>query len=133
MWIEGAWGVNAGVEGTNGATRNVGVGIDSPGGMVDGVRGKVNDASSCGCLLLCPTQCHCQHIRCECRWCKGCGHKVCQHGLRGVWGANAGAESMNGTTCNVGMGIDGLVGAVDGVRGEVNNACMFWGNTSVGM
>ena len=34
---------------------------------------------------------------------------------------------MNGTTCDVGMGIDGLGGVVDRVRGEVNNAHMFWG------
>ena len=33
--------MNAGVEGTNGATCGASVGIDSPGGMVDGVRGEV--------------------------------------------------------------------------------------------
>ena len=45
-WSEGAWVVNAGVEGTNGATNGLSIGIDSLGGMVDGVGGEVNDASS---------------------------------------------------------------------------------------
>ena len=36
-----AWGANAGMEGTNGATCGVSVGIDSPGSTVDGVRGEV--------------------------------------------------------------------------------------------
>ena len=34
--------MNTGVEGTNGATRDAGMGIDSLGGAVDGARGKVN-------------------------------------------------------------------------------------------
>ena len=37
--------MNAGVEGTNGATCGPSVDIDGLGGMVDGVRGKVNGAS----------------------------------------------------------------------------------------
>ena len=40
---EGAWGANAGVESMNDATHDAGVGIDSPGGTVDGVRGKMDD------------------------------------------------------------------------------------------
>ena len=43
---EGAWVVNTGVEGTNGATCGLSMGIDGPGGMVDGVGSEVNDASS---------------------------------------------------------------------------------------
>ena len=38
MWSEGAWVVNVGVEGTNGATRGLSMGID-------GLGGEVNDAS----------------------------------------------------------------------------------------
>ena len=34
-------GANAGAEGTNGATLNVGMGIDSLGGVGDGARGEV--------------------------------------------------------------------------------------------
>ena len=34
--------MNTGVEGTNGATCDAGMGIDSPGGTVDGARGEVN-------------------------------------------------------------------------------------------
>ena len=34
-----------GVEGMNGATHGLSVGIDGPGGMVNGVGGKGNDAS----------------------------------------------------------------------------------------
>ena len=39
--LRGAWGANAGVEGTNGAICGASVGIDSPGGAVDGARGEV--------------------------------------------------------------------------------------------
>ena len=53
-WSEEAWVANVGMEGTNGATRGLSVGIDGPGGMVDGVGGEVNkavqtrwEASSC--------------------------------------------------------------------------------------
>ena len=35
---EGAWGANAGVESTTGTTRDAGMGIDGPGGVVDGAR-----------------------------------------------------------------------------------------------
>ena len=63
--------------------------------------------------------CRCEHRRCGC--------EVCQHGLRGAWGANAGVESMNGAIHDAGMGIDSLGGAVDGARGKVNNAHMFRG------
>ena len=48
MWSEGAWVTNVGVEGvegTNGTTRGLSMGIDGLGGVVDGVRGEVNDAS----------------------------------------------------------------------------------------
>ena len=38
--------MNMGVEGMNGATYGLSVGIDGPGGMVDGVGSEVNDASS---------------------------------------------------------------------------------------
>ena len=43
---EGAWVANMGVEGTNGATCGLSMGIDGLGGMVDGVRSEVNDTSS---------------------------------------------------------------------------------------
>ena len=46
MWSEEAWVVNVGMEGTNGATCGLSVGIDGLGGMVDGVGGEVNNASS---------------------------------------------------------------------------------------
>ena len=45
MWSEGAWVANAGVEGTNGATCGLSMGIDGLGGAVDGVGGEVNNAS----------------------------------------------------------------------------------------
>ena len=45
-WSEGAWVVNMGVEGMNGATCGLSVGIDGLGGTVDGVGSEVNDASS---------------------------------------------------------------------------------------
>ena len=41
----------------------------------------------------------------------------------GAWGANAGVEGMNGATLDAGVGIDSS-GAVDGARGEVNDAHM---------
>ena len=61
--LRGAWGANTGAESTNSATRDVGVGIDSPGGAVDAARDKVNDAhmgmrstskgcTCCGCAAL---------------------------------------------------------------------------------
>ena len=46
MRSEEAWVANVGMEGTNGATCGLSMGIDGPGGMVDGVGGEVNDASS---------------------------------------------------------------------------------------
>ena len=46
MRSEEAWVVNMGMEGTNGATHGLSVGIDGLGGMVDGVGGEVNNASS---------------------------------------------------------------------------------------
>ena len=46
MWSEEAWVANAGVEGMNGATLGLSVGIDCLGGAVDGVGGEVNNASS---------------------------------------------------------------------------------------
>ena len=52
---------------------------------------------------------------------------MCQLGLRGAWGANTGAESTNGATHNACVGIDSPGGAVDGVRGKVNDTHMFWG------
>ena len=39
---EGAWGVNAGAEDANGAIHGVSMGIDGPGGVVDGVRGVIH-------------------------------------------------------------------------------------------
>ena len=39
-------GCNVGVEGTNGATHGLSMGIDGLGGMVDEVGGEVNDTSS---------------------------------------------------------------------------------------
>ena len=45
MQSEGAWVANVGVEGTNGTTRGLSMGIDGLGGAVDGVGGEVNDAS----------------------------------------------------------------------------------------
>ena len=45
MLSERAWVVNVGVEGMNGATCSLSMGIDGPGGMVDGVGGEVNDTS----------------------------------------------------------------------------------------
>ena len=49
---EGAWVVNAGVEGLNGATRSPSVGIDGLGGAVDGVGGKVKDTDEIGGQFL---------------------------------------------------------------------------------
>ena len=46
MWSEEAWVANMGMEGTNGATHGLSVGIDGLGGMVDGVGDEVNNASS---------------------------------------------------------------------------------------
>ena len=46
MRSEGAWVVNVGVEGTNGATRSLSEGI------VDGVGGKVNDTDEIGGQFL---------------------------------------------------------------------------------
>ena len=40
----------------------------------------------------------------ECGWCKGCGRKGCQCRLRGAWGANAGAEGVNGATHGASVG-----------------------------
>ena len=37
MWSEGAWVANVGVEGTNGTTHGLSMGIDGLGGVVDGV------------------------------------------------------------------------------------------------
>ena len=37
--LRGAWGANAGVEGTNGTTHGASMGIDGLGGTVDGARG----------------------------------------------------------------------------------------------
>ena len=54
-WSERAWVANVGVEGTNGTTCGLSVGIDGLGGMVDGVGGEVNDTSSTdemGCQFL---------------------------------------------------------------------------------
>ena len=45
-WSEGAWVANVGVEGTNGATCGLSMGI------VDGVGGKVNDADEIGGQFL---------------------------------------------------------------------------------
>ena len=45
-WSEGAWVANVSVEGTNGATCGLSMGIDGLGGVVYGVGGKVNDTSS---------------------------------------------------------------------------------------
>ena len=36
--------------------------------------------------------------------------------------ANAGVVGVNGATCSLSMGIDGLGGVVDGVGGKVNDA-----------
>ena len=52
MQSEGAWVVNTGIEGTNGATHGLSVGIDGLGDVVDGVGGKVNDADEIGGQLL---------------------------------------------------------------------------------
>ena len=49
---EGARVANVGVEGTNGATCSLSVGIDGLGGAVDGVGGKVNDADEIGGQFL---------------------------------------------------------------------------------
>ena len=49
---EGAWVVNVGVEGTNGATCSLSEGIDGLGGIVDGVGGKVNDTDEIGGQFL---------------------------------------------------------------------------------
>ena len=49
---EGAWVVNAGVEGTNGGTCSLSMGIDGLGGAVDGVGGKVNNADEIGSQFL---------------------------------------------------------------------------------
>ena len=68
-WSEGAWVVNVGVEGMNGATHGPSVGIDGLGDMVDGMGGEVKDASGAdemGGLFL--------HVL----WCRGLYY--------GVWG-----------------------------------------------
>ena len=39
-WSEGAWVANVSVEGTNGATCGLSMGIDGLGGAVDGVGGE---------------------------------------------------------------------------------------------
>ena len=57
---------------------------------------------------------------------------MCQHGLRGAWGANAGVESTNGAIHDVGMGIDSLGGAVDGARGKVGTRSTSEGCTCCG-
>ena len=48
MQSEGAWVVNMGVEGTNGATCGLSMHIDGLGGMMEGVGGKVNNADEIG-------------------------------------------------------------------------------------
>ena len=45
MQSEGAWVANVGVEGMNSITHGLSMGIDGPGGVVDGVGGEVNDTS----------------------------------------------------------------------------------------
>ena len=45
VWSEGAWVVNMGVEGMNGAICSLSMGIDGLGGAVYGVGGEVNGAS----------------------------------------------------------------------------------------
>ena len=49
---------------------------------------------------------------------RGVGTRGANADWRGAWGANAGAEGMNGATCGASMGIDG---GLDGVRGKVNS------------